>query len=149
MPTAALVALIVIGAVNVLVLVALTVAIFAIKGQVEKVMAVARPTIGKVEQVADDVKAVTKETGAIVTRVEELVDRVGSRVEAIADTGEKTVKDLSHRVQVTSQVVQETVTSPVIGVAGLLAGIGRGISVLRSYGDVQGNKEQKSDGEKE
>jgi uncharacterized protein YoxC len=175
MPTAAVIAIIVIGAVNVAVLIALTVAILYLRREMQNVMGEIRPVIPQARLIVDDVKGVTHEVGEVVQRVETMVDRLGSRVEAIADTSERTVKDLSqrveavvdqvsgraeaiadtsertvkdlsHRVQTTGHIMQETVTSPVIGVAGVIAGISRGLSVLKAYQD---GKEDKPNGKQE
>lgn len=72
------------------------------------------------------------EVNSAVKTVNELVDKVETKAEHVLDIGEETVREVSGKVVATSDMVQHTVASPLIGISSFLTGLSKAISALRS-----------------
>ncbi|MGQ9525298.1 MAG: hypothetical protein ACUVTZ_10720 [Armatimonadota bacterium] len=158
MPASVQVALIAIGAANVVLLVAVAVAVLVLKSELTRAIVSVRAVLPKVEEAVEQVKGVLPEVGStleqvrtvgraateVVQKAGDAVEHVGARAKAIADTSERVVKDISNRVEVTSRVVQEGIVTPVVEVAGALSAIRRAAAVL---GARRERKERDKDGE--
>lgn len=97
---------------------ALVVLAFAVKkleGLLEKVVAKIDPVIVKTSATLDSVQRVTA--------------NVGEKADQILTRGEALTEDLSRKVESTATVVEETVTTPLINLSSLIAGVTKGVSV--------------------
>ncbi len=99
----------------------LAIAITKMQQQVTKLTDKLEPVIGKVSTTLDTVQRITT--------------NVGEKADVILTRGESLTENLSHKVENTADVVQETVTKPLINLSSLLAGVSRGFSV---WGAMQG-----------
>jgi len=99
----------------------LAIAITKMQQQVTKLTNKLEPVIGKISTTLDTVQRITT--------------NVGEKADVILTRGETLTENLSHKVENTADVVQETVTTPLINLSSLLAGISRGFSV---WGSMQG-----------
>lgn len=99
----------------------LAIAVTKMQQQVTKLTNKLEPVIAKVSTTLDTVQRITT--------------NVGEKANVILTRGETLTENLSHKVETTSDVVQETVTKPLINLSSLLAGISRGFSV---WGSLQG-----------
>ncbi len=99
----------------------LAIAITKMQQQVTKLTNKLEPVIAKVSTTLDTVQRITT--------------NVGEKADVILTRGEALTENLSHKVENTADVVQETVTTPLINLSSLLAGISRGFSV---WGSMQG-----------
>ncbi|MHB0912960.1 MAG: hypothetical protein ACYC2Y_05900 [Armatimonadota bacterium] len=72
-----------------------------------------------------------KEAKETVENLNEMVERVEQKAERIMDIGEETARRVGNRVVATSDVVQETVASPLINISSFITGIQRGIETWR------------------
>lgn len=99
----------------------LAIALTKMQQQVTKLTDKLEPVIGKVSTTLDTVQRITT--------------NVGEKADTILTRGEELTENLSHKVENTADVVQETVTTPLINLSSLLAGISRGFSV---WGAMQG-----------
>ena len=66
-----------------------------------------------------------------VANVKSIVDKVEDSAERIMDIGEDAVRKVSSTVAATTDVVQDTVTSPLISISSLFAGISKAMQVWR------------------
>ena len=66
-----------------------------------------------------------------IANVNSLVDKVEVKADRIMDISEDTVRKVSGTVVATSDIVQDTVTSPLIGIASLLTGISKAVQTWR------------------
>jgi uncharacterized protein YoxC len=92
-----------------------------------------KPILENVQDLTQNVKPILGNVQEITHRVSDIVSDIGEHAHEIAETGQHTVKDLTHRVEATGHVVTDTVSKPVIGLAGVFAGIARAFSVLKEY----------------
>lgn len=107
-------AIIVIGLCNVALLIALTFLIVSVKKLLDKQVA---STVGEVQ--------------ATLREVHTLVDTVENKAQRIMDVSEETVRKVSGRVVATTDLVQETITSPLISLSSTVAGLLKAFQVLR------------------
>ena len=99
---------------NFVVLVGTAVALFALKRLVDK-----------------PIRQAVCEAKSTIENVNKLVDTVEDRAERILDISELTAKKVSGNVVATSEVVKETITSPLISFSSLVAGIFQAIQSCR------------------
>ena len=104
----------VIAVCNIIVLVGTAVALFALKRLIDK-----------------PVRQAVCEAKTTIENVNKLVDTVEDRTQRILDIGEQTAKKVSGNVMATSDVVRETITTPLISFSGLVAGITEAIQCCR------------------
>ncbi len=100
---------------------ALAIALTKMQQQVTKLTNKLEPIIAKASVTMDTVQRITA--------------NVGEKADVILTRGEALTESLSHKVENTADVVQETVTTPLINFSSLLAGLSRGFSV---WGAMQG-----------
>lgn len=72
------------------------------------------------------------EVKSTIANVNKLVDRVEGKAEEIMDIGENTARQVSSRVVQTTDMLQDTVTTPLINISSIIAGITRAVEVWRS-----------------
>lgn len=77
------------------------------------------------------VRQVMNEAQTTLHNVHELVDRVEDRTERLLDIGEETARKVSGNVMVTSDLMRETIVSPLISFSGLIAGISEAVQYCR------------------
>lgn len=99
---------------NVIALVGTAVALFALKRLIDK-----------------PVRQAVCEAKTTITNVNKLVDTVEYRTERILDISEKTARKVSGNVMATSDVVRETITSPLISFSSVVAGISEALKSCR------------------
>lgn len=66
-----------------------------------------------------------------IANVNDLVDKVEDRTERIMDISEDTVRKVSGTVLTTTDMVQDTITSPIISLSSLLAGVSKAMKTWR------------------
>ena len=71
------------------------------------------------------------EVNATVKKVNALVDKVDDHVEHMLDISEDTVRRVSGSVVATSDVVENAIASPFIGISSLMTGIARALEAWR------------------
>jgi len=122
-----------------------------LRGQAEKVMdqvkpilAEAKPVVASINPILNNnVKPILGNVQEITHKVSDIVTDLGQHAHEIAETGEHTVKEITHRVEATGQVVTDTVSKPVISIAGMIAGVSRALSVLKNYqGSANGDRRE-------
>lgn len=86
-------------------------------------------------KLTDKLEPVIVKASATLDTVQRITANVGEKADVILTRGEALTESLSHKVENTADVVQETVTMPLINLSSLLAGISRGFSV---WGAMQG-----------
>lgn len=94
---------------------ALVFALTKLQKQIDKLTGKIDPLIGKATDVVETVQRVTMS--------------VGEKADTILTRGEALTENVSDKVEKTAGVVQTTVTTPLINLSSLLAGISRGFSV--------------------
>ena len=99
---------------NLLLLVAIAMLAFALKGLVEKSVV---PAVSEVK--------------STIHNVNTLVDKVEDKAERIMIIGEETARTVSSKVVATTDLVQETVTSPLINASSILTGVLRAVETWR------------------
>ncbi|HEX5324199.1 MAG TPA: hypothetical protein VFW40_10460, partial [Capsulimonadaceae bacterium] len=72
---------------------------------------------------------IAKSTDVLVT-VERVTMNVGEKTDSLLAKGEVLADNLAQKVEGTATVLEKTVTSPLIGLSSLLAGLTRGFSVV-------------------
>ena len=68
------------------------------------------------------VKPAISEVKSTIEGVNALVDKVGGRAEEMMEIGENTARKVSGTVVATTDMVQDTVTRPLVGLSSLFAG---------------------------
>jgi predicted PurR-regulated permease PerM len=116
-------------------LAAITVALTKTQQQLEKLTGMAGPLVDKASNTLDTVQRITVNVG-------EKADNILTRGEALTET-------VAERVDKTSQVVQTSVTTPLINLSSLITGLSSGLSTWgrAASGAVNGNGRRKSSGE--
>ena len=99
---------------NVIVLVGTAVALFALKRLVDK-----------------PVRQAVCEAKSTIENINKLVDTVEDRTERILDISEQTARKVSVNVMATSEVVKETITSPLISFSSIVAGVSEALKSCR------------------
>ena len=99
---------------NVVVLVGTAVALFALKRLIDK-----------------PVRQAVCEAKNTIRNVNKLIDTVEDRTARILDISEQTARKVSGNVMATSEVVKETITSPLISFSSLVAGISEAVQSCR------------------
>ena len=92
------------------------IAVFKIKGILHQTMNKAQPAIAKAEDAVGTVNG--------------MIHSVQQRVEDITNTAQDTADAVSRRVKGTTEVITETAASPSIILAGLMAGVAKGLDVF-------------------
>ena len=95
--------------------VAIAFAIKKIEQQIEKLTNMAEPVIAKATNTLDTVQRITVNVG-------EKADSILTKGEALTDT-------MSEKVEQTTNIVQETVTTPLINLSSLITGVSTGLAV--------------------
>lgn len=153
-------ALVIIALVNVLLLGGLVVSVFLILKALKQVQKQLQPIIDRTAPIMDRVPVLMDEVRPIVANVNPLINEnvkpilgnvqeitgkvsgivsdLGPHVHGIAETSEQTVKQFSERIATSGQTVAETVSRPVIRIAGIVAGVRRAFSVLKHYRKGEG-----------
>ncbi|MBI2843841.1 MAG: hypothetical protein HYX78_10615 [Armatimonadetes bacterium] len=67
------------------------------------------------------------------------VNTVKARTDEIMTTAEDTVQDVSRRVKTMSNIVQESISPPIINVASVVTGVSKGLEVLAQMRRRGGN----------
>jgi len=99
------------------------IALRKISDQVEKLTGMAEPAIAKASNTLDTVQRVTMTVG-------EKADSILTRSETMTD-------NVSDKVERTASVVQQAVTTPLVNLSSLIAGVSKGFSV---YGGTVSGK---------
>jgi predicted PurR-regulated permease PerM len=94
---------------------ALVFALTKLQKQIDKLTGKLDPLIGKATDAVETVQRVTMS--------------VGEKADTILTRGEALTENVSEKVEKTAGVVQTTVTTPLINLSSLLAGVSRGFSV--------------------
>lgn len=88
---------------------------------------------------------ITNKTQPLISQVEETVKTANGiahtvkvRAEGIMDKAETTVDSVSKKVRTTSNIVQQTISPPIISVASLITGISKGLEFFREYQSRKG-----------
>lgn len=89
----------------------------------------------QVAKLTDKLEPIIAKASVTMDTVQRITANVGEKADVILTRGEALTENLSHKVENTADVVQETVTTPLINLSSLLAGISRGFSV---WGAMQG-----------
>jgi hypothetical protein len=77
------------------------------------------------------VTPVLEDVKSTVDSVNKLVETVDGKVDRILGVGEDTVRKVSGRVVATSEVMQDTITTPLITLSSAVAGIAKAIETWR------------------
>ena len=105
---------------------ALVFALMKLQKQVDTLTGELDPVIGKASDTLDTVQRVTQ--------------NVGEKADTILTRGEALTENVSSKVENTAGMVQKTVTTPLIGLSSLIAGVSKGFSVYaRSAGRPKGD----------
>lgn len=94
---------------------ALVFALMKLQKQVDTLTGKLDPVIGKASDTLDTVQRVTQ--------------NVGEKADTILTRGEALTENVSGKVETTAGMVQKTVTTPLIGLSSLIAGVSKGFSV--------------------
>ncbi len=89
----------------------------------------------QVTKLTDKLEPVIVKASATLDTVQRVTANVGEKADTILTRGEALTESLSVKVENTADVVQETVTTPLINLSSLLAGLSKGFSV---WGAMQG-----------
>ncbi len=89
----------------------------------------------QVTKLTDKLEPIIVKASATLDTMQRITTNVGEKADVILTRGEELTENLSHKVENTADVVQETVTTPLINLSSLLAGVSRGFSV---WGAMQG-----------
>ena len=108
----------------VVILAVLVVALRAMNSKIDKLTTMAEPVINKASDTLDTVQRVTM--------------NIGEKTDAILSRGEILTDSVSGHVERTASVVQNTVTTPLINLSSMLAGVSKGFAV---YGNAFSNKQ--------
>lgn len=100
---------------NLVMLIAVAVMAWSVKRLVDK------SVIPTMTEVKDTVKNVNR-----------LVDKVEEKAEHIMQIGERTASEVSGKVVATTNMVEKSVTTPIITISGIIAGITRAVEVWRT-----------------
>lgn len=76
------------------------------------------------------IEPVIAKVDSLLVQVTELTETFGGKTEAILGESEATVEVIHDRVERTAEVVQKTVTKPVVGVNALVAGVASGAATF-------------------
>ena len=77
------------------------------------------------------VRPAVSEAQSAIHNVNELVDNVEGRTERILDIGEETARKVSGTVVSTSDMIRSSITSPLISISSLFAGITEAVQACR------------------
>lgn len=77
------------------------------------------------------VKPAVSEAQCAIRDVNTIIDKVEGTTEQILNIGEETARKVSGTVVATTDVVQDTITSPLISISSLMAGISKAIQTWR------------------
>lgn len=105
-------------------LVAVAIALNKLQQQVDKLTTKVEPVIAKASTTLDTVQRVTVS--------------VGEKADTILTRGETLTDNVSQKIESTANVVENTVTKPLINLSSLIAGVSKGVSVY-SHGGANGN----------
>lgn len=78
------------------------------------------------------VTSTISDVNSAVRNVNDMVDKIETRVEHIMQIGEQTARQVSGKVVAATDVVEHSVTVPMVGISSILAGINRALEVWRS-----------------
>jgi len=84
----------------------------------------------QVDVALDKVDPVLMKTTDVLGTVERVTMNVGEKTDSILTRGEELANNLAQKVEGTASVVEKTVTSPLINLSSLLAGLTRIFSVM-------------------
>ncbi|MHB1001208.1 MAG: hypothetical protein ACYC27_18350 [Armatimonadota bacterium] len=79
----------------------------------------------------NSVQPVLSEVKSTINNVNSMVDKVENKAERIMEISEDTARKVSGRVVATTNIVQESITTPLINISSVLTGISKAITVLR------------------
>jgi len=105
-------------------LVAVAIALNKLQQQVDKLTTKVEPVIVKASTTLDTVQRVTVS--------------VGEKADTILTRGESLTDNVSQKIETTANVVENTVTKPLINLSSLIAGVSKGVSVY-THGGTNGN----------
>ena len=89
----------------------------------------------KVDGVLTQVSPVLDKTTETLDMVQRVTSNVGDRADAILTRSEEMTDDLARKVEATSSVVQKAVSTPLINLSSVVAGVTEGLSSLnRQFG---------------
>ncbi len=77
------------------------------------------------------VKPAISEAASTLKTVNELADKVEEKAEDILDISEQTARRVSGSVVATTDMVRQSVTTPLISVSSVLSGVSRALDVLK------------------
>lgn len=77
------------------------------------------------------VNPVVREVNATLRKVNALVDKVEDKTERIMDISEDTVRRVSGSVVATTDVVENAIASPFIGISSLVTGVAKALEAWR------------------
>lgn len=133
-PTAEL-ALIIIAGFQVIGWVVLAIASFGIYKQLRGLSSKATTLMNQAEGVLGTVK----ETAVTVSeRAEKVSGEVAGKAQHIAELSEQVAERVAQRVDTTSSIVQEAVSGPMINLASVRAGVGKGLEVWQELSKAKG-----------
>ncbi|HEY3329511.1 MAG TPA: hypothetical protein VGK19_05780 [Capsulimonadaceae bacterium] len=97
----------------------------------------------KVDSALEQVKPVLSKTTETLDVVQRVTSNIGDRADAILERGETTTESVARKVEATASVVQKAVSTPLINISSLIAGLTEGLSSLgRHFGKSQGKDPQ-------
>jgi uncharacterized protein YoxC len=101
-----------------------------------KLVKILDTVIGKIDPV------LSKATDAIET-VQRVTSNVGEKADQILTKGEALTDNVSDKVERTAEVVQKSVTGPLINLSSLISGVSKGFSVYSDSNNKSNNKHSK------
>ncbi|MCW3061095.1 MAG: hypothetical protein ABIY70_11765 [Capsulimonas sp.] len=117
-------------------LAAFVLALRALNSKIDKLTTMAEPAINKVSDTLDTVQRVTM--------------NVGEKTDAILSRSETLTENVSGHVERTASVVQNTVTTPLINLSSVIAGVSKGFAVYgNAFSNKQNGRDKSSDHAKE
>ena len=98
----------------------------------------------KIDVALDAVRPILDKSTEVLGTVQRVTMNVGERADTILNQGEELTEKLSKKVDHTSSIVEKTVTTPLINLSSVMAGVSRGFSVLSRGSHTNGSDTGKS-----
>ena len=88
---------------------------------------------------AEDLFGTVRETATVVSeRAERISGEVAEKAQHIADLSEQVAERVLQRVDTSSSIVQEAISGPMINLASVRAGVGKGLEVWQALARAKG-----------
>lgn len=110
-------------------------------------MAIALTKLQKtVENLTGKVEPVIAKASTTLDTVQRVTVNVGEKADTILTRGETLTENVSQKVETTANIVETTVTKPLINISSLIAGVSKGVSVYTHAGENGRSRRSRSNG---